>query len=287
MAAFGAYASGYWRWHRQLTLSGTPATTDVAGQAYSFTPTASGNYYGATVTYSVSGLPSWAAFNTSTGRLSGTPSLANIGTYANISIKATNGTTTASLAPFSISVTTPANATPTISGQPGTAVNTGSAYSFTPTASDAIGAALTFSIQNAPAWASFNTSTGQLSGTPTAAYAGTYANIVISVSDGVASASLAAFSIAVTQVSNGSATVNWTPPVDNTDGTVITNLAGYHIHYGTTSTNLNQTVQITNTGLTSYTLSNLSSGTWYFGVTAYNSSGVESSVSNIASKTIP
>jgi len=285
VTTFGANAYQPQHWRKSLTLSGTPATTDVAGQAYSFTPTLSGNY-STTVTYSVSSLPSWANFNTSTGQISGTPSLTNIGVYSNISIKASNGSTTASLAPFSISVTAPANATPIISGQPTTAVNTGTAYSFTPTASDAINAPLSFSIQNMPAWASFNSSTGQLSGTPAAAYAGTYSNIVISVSDGVASAALPAFSIAVTQVSNGTATVNWTPPVANTDGSVITNLSGYNIHYGTASTNLSQTVQVSNVGLTSYTMSNLSSGTYYFAVTAYNSNGTESSVSNVATKTI-
>jgi hypothetical protein len=285
VATCGANAEENRHWHRQLTLSGTPATTDVAGRAYSFTPTTSGSYR-TTITYSVSGLPGWANFNTGTGQLSGTPSLANSGSYSNIIIRATNGVTTATLAPFSISVTTPPNATPTISGQPATAVNTGTSYSFTPTASDSIGVALTFSVRNMPAWASFNTSTGQLSGSPTATYAGTYANIIISASDGVASASLPAFSIVVTQVSNGTATVNWTPPLDNTDGSVITNLAGYKIHYGTSSTNLSQTVQIANVGLTSYMLSNLASGTWYFGVTAYNSSGGESGLSNISSKTI-
>jgi hypothetical protein len=285
VATCGANAEESWHWHWPLTLSGTPATTDVAGRAYSFTPTTSGAYR-QTITYSVSGLPSWATFNTSTGLLSGTPALANIGTYSKITIKATNGVRTAALAPFSIAVTAPANSTPTISGQPAAAVNTGASYSFTPTAADSIGVALTFSVQNKPAWASFNASTGQLSGSPTATYAGTYANIVISASDGVASASLPAFSIVVTQVSNGTATVNWTPPLDNTDGSVISNLAGYKIHYGTSSTNLSQTVQVTNTGLTSYMLSNLASGTWYFGVTAYNSSGGESALSNISAKTI-
>lgn len=283
--AFGAFAYQARHWHRQLTLAGSPATTDVAQHAYSFTPTVYGNH-GTGITFSISGLPSWARFNTGTGQLTGTPTLANIGTYSNIFIKATNGLTTASLAPFSIAVTVPANATPVISGHPATSVNTGTAYSFAPTASDAVGAPLTFKIQNLPAWASFNSSTGQLSGTPGAAYAGTYANIVISVSDGVAAASLSAFTIAVTQVADGAATVNWTPPADNTDGSVATNLAGYHIHYGTTSTNLNQTVQVANVGLTSYTLSNLSSGTWYFAVSAYNSAGAESVASSIATKTI-
>src|SRR5262249_17331443 len=70
-------------------------------------------------------------------------------------------------------------------------------YSFTPTASDPDGDALTFAIANKPDWASFDTSTGQLSGTPVAASAGTFANIQISVSDGQATASLATFSIDV------------------------------------------------------------------------------------------
>jgi hypothetical protein len=288
VATCGASASTRWHWHWPLTLSGTPATTDVAGKAYSFTPGVSGNYSGATLTYSISGKPSWAAFNTSTGQLSGTPSVAAIGSYPNIAIKVSNGSTSASLTPFAISVTAPANSTPTISGQPATTVKTGAAYSFTPTASDAIGAPLSFSIQNMPAWATFSIATGQLSGTPSATYAGTYANVVISVSDGVASAALPAFSIAVTQpVSSGTATVNWTPPVTNTDGSAITNLSGYNIHYGNVSTNLSQTVQLSNVGLTSYTMTNLSSGTWYFAVTAYNSTGAESALSNVSSKTNP
>jgi len=112
-------------------------------------------------------------------------------------------------------------------------------------------AALTFSIQNAPSWATFNTSTGQVSGTPSATYVGAYSNIVISVSDGTASASLTAFSIAVNQISNGSATVNWTPPTTNSDGSTLTNLAGYRIHYGTASNSLTQSAQVTNVGLTS------------------------------------
>jgi hypothetical protein len=162
----------------------------------------------------------------------------------------------------------------------------GAAYTFTPKATDASGKALTFSIKNAPAWTAFNTATGQLSGTPGAAYAGTYANILISVSDGTSSASLAGFSIAVDQVSNGTATVNWTPPTDNTNGTALTGLAGYQIHYGTASNNLSQTVQVANSGLTSYTLTNLTAGTWYFAVTSYTTSGAQSSMSNLASKTI-
>ena len=93
------------------------------------------------------------------------------------------------------------------------------------------------------------------------------------MSDGRATASLAAFSISVVDVSNGGATLSWTPPTQNTDGTSLTNLAGYRIAYGTSSTALTQTVQVANPGVSSYTISNLSPGTYYFAVRAYTSSG--------------
>ena len=139
-------------------------------------------------------------------------------------------------------------------------MNAGSAYSFTPTAADPNHNTLTFSIANMPSWASFNAQSGRLSGTPAAADAGTYSNIGISVSDGTSTASLATFSITVTQVANGSVTLNWVPPTQNTDGSPLTNLAGYHIMYGTSAGNLNQSVQVANPGLTTYVLGNLAAG---------------------------
>ena len=64
-------------------------------------------------------------------------------------------------------------------------------------ASDADGDSLSFSILNRPAWASFSSSTGRLSGTPAESDVGNYGNIVISVSDGEDSAALPAFSVTV------------------------------------------------------------------------------------------
>jgi hypothetical protein len=63
-------------------------------------------------------------------------------------------------------------------------------------------------------------------------------------------------------------------------------LAGYRIYYGTSSTNLNKMIELTNPGITSYVVDNLTAATWYFTVKAYTSSGMESAASNIASKTI-
>ena len=110
---------------------------------------------------------------------------------------------------------------------------------------------------------------------------------LISVSDGAASASLPAFAITVAQATTGSATLSWTPPTQNTDGSSLTNLAGFRIVYGTSSAALNQTIEIANPGLATYVVTGLNSGTWYFAVKAYSSAGGESELSNVASKTIP
>lgn len=267
------------------TINGTPATTATVGTAYSFQPTAN-DADGQSLGFTIQNRPSWATFTTATGRLSGTPTAA--GTFSNIIISVSDGTATASLAAFSITVSggsTPVNNPPAISGSPATSVNVGSSYSFQPSASDPEGASLAFSIQNKPSWATFSTTTGRLSGTPSAS--GTTTGIVISVSDGTNSVSLPAFSIAANSVTLGSAALSWVAPTQNTDGSSLTDLAGYRIVYGTSASALNQTIELSNPSLTSYVVDQLAPGTWYFAVKAYTASGTESSLSNVASKTIP
>ena len=123
------------------------------------------------------------------------------------------------------------------------------------------GATLTFSIQNLPSWATFSTSTGALSGTPSAA--GTFSNIVISVSDGTTTMTLPAFTITVgSTATQGSATLTWAAPTANTDGTSpVAPLSGYHIYYGTTQGALTQMIIITNPATTTYTITGLAPGT--------------------------
>jgi len=268
------------------TITGTPATTVQAGTAYSFKPTAA-DADNDTLTYSISGKPSWATFSTTSGQLSGTPATSAVGTYSNIVITVSDSKQAkASLAAFSIQVTSAANKAPVISGTPATTAAVGKAYLFKPTASDPDGNKLTFSITNKPSWASFSTTDGTLSGTPAAGDAGTTSNIVISVSDGTVTASLAAFSINVPAAATGSATIGWTAPTQNTDGTPLTNLAGFRIYYGTSSANLDQSTTVADAGATSHTVTNLGTGTWYFVVRAYTADDVESTASNMGSKTI-
>ena len=179
------------------------------------------------------------------------------------------------------------NAAPTIAGTPGATVVAGQAYSFQPSANDANGDALTFTATNLPGWATFNATTGRISGTPTAAQVGAYANVSITVSDGTATASIAPFTITVSDVNgSGSATLSWTPPTQNTDGSSLRNLSGYQVRYGRSANDLTETVTLDNPSLNRYVVENLSSGTWYFAVLAVNGTGATSSFSNIASKTI-
>jgi len=174
-----------------------------------------------------------------------------------------------------------------LSGTPGVSATVDQPYSFYPSATSSL-SAVTFSISNKPVWASFNVLTGALTGTPTAAHVGTYSNIVIAANTGTSSASLPAFAVAVVQVgsNSGSATLSWTPPTQNTDGTAMSNLAGYHIYYGTSADSMTRTIQITNPGLTAYTIADLGVGTHYFGISAYTTAGTESDLSSIGSKTV-
>ena len=86
--------------------------------------------------------------------------------------------------------------------------------------------------------------------------------------------------------SAGSATLSWEAPTTNTNGTALTDLAGYRIYYGTTAEHLDHIVRITTVGLQTYVIDGLEPGTWYFAVMALAANGTESSLSDIVQKTI-
>jgi hypothetical protein len=85
---------------------------------------------------------------------------------------------------------------------------------------------------------------------------------------------------------SGTATLVWTPVTQNTDGTLVLNLAGYKVHYGASATELSTVVLLANPTDTSYEVDNLDTGTWYFAVSAYTADGVDGELSNIGQKTI-
>lgn len=178
-----------------------------------------------------------------------------------------------------------------LQGSPPTSVTAGTPYSFQPTVSPSA-AGVTFSITRKPAWASFNAASGALSGIPSVGNEGTTANIQIIASDGSSTASIGPFAINVNAPAGsappptGSATLTWVAPTVNTDGTILNNLAGYRIYYGTDASALTQEIDVAGATSTSYVVDGLPPGTYYFAVSAYSSSGTESDDSNVATKTI-
>ena len=275
---------------RLLDAWGLTATSVAEGEYYSFKPTAS-DPDGDALTFSIANKPSWANFNSGTGRITGTPKSGDAGTYGNIVVSVSDGKASDTVAAFSIKVvgtSAAGNSAPTISGQPRTSVAEGEYYSFAPTAYDADGDALTFSIANKPSWANFNSGTGRITGTPKSGDAGTYGNIVISVSDGAATDALPAFSVSVGPVdrTTSSVTVSWARPTKNTDGSNLNDLAGYRLYYGTVSGNYSQSLSIPNADVTSAAVEELAAARWYFAVRAYNDHGVESNYSSEVSKTV-
>ncbi len=84
----------------------------------------------------------------------------------------------------------------------------------------------------------------------------------------------------------GTALLSWTPPTQNTDNSALTDLAGYKIYYGTAPGSYSNSVTLVGTALSSYLIEELAAATWYFLITAYNSSNVESSYASEASKAI-
>jgi hypothetical protein len=82
------------------------------------------------------------------------------------------------------------------------------------------------------------------------------------------------------------ATLSWQAPTTNTDGTPLTDLAGYRIYYGSSPEQLSHTVQINTAGLQTYVVDDLQPGTWYFAVTTVAANGVESTLSDVVATTI-
>jgi hypothetical protein len=277
-----------WAAASTLSIAGSPSTSIVAAHYYSFQPSAY-NTSGRTLVFAVSGKPSWASFNSASGRISGTPLIANVGTTFGIVVSVSNGLQRAALPGFAVKVLPLPKIAPTISGTPAATVVVPLAYSFQPAAKDSNGLRLAFGITNKPSWLSFDGSTGRLYGTSSPAVIGTYSNIGIVVYDGYQKAMLPAFAITVKPTAGvptsptGSVTLSWTPPTENTDGSSLTDLAGYNIYYGTTATNLVSKDHIGNPGLANYVIEGLIPGRWYFEMAAYSAIGSESAHTQIVS----
>ncbi|MFC5368812.1 DUF4347 domain-containing protein [Salinirubrum litoreum] len=165
-------------------ISGSPTASVAQDQQYRFTPTATDVDTGDTLTFSGTGVPDWASVDPATGELAGTPGPTDVATYDGIELVVTDSAgATDTLGPFSITVTN-VNDAPTITNSPATTAPEDAAYSFVPSVTDPdAGDTTTFAVTALPSWASFDTATGELSGTPTNADVGSYDDIEITVTD--------------------------------------------------------------------------------------------------------
>jgi len=179
--------------NRAPQLSPVPTQAVAENAPLSFTLSGS-DPDGDSLSYSASGLPAGASFSGASRSFSWTPDFDQAGSYP-VTFTVSDGSLTASRT-VQITVSN-VNRKPVISGTPAFSVMVGQSYRFTPTAQDPDGQPLTFNISNRPAWASFDTTSGTLSGTPQSSDLGSFSGVVITVSDGQASASLPPFSLLV------------------------------------------------------------------------------------------
>ena len=268
-------------WNHSPRIWGTPRTRVNVGSWYSFQP-ATRDRDGQLLTFGIRGKPAWASFSVFTGKLSGRPPRGSAGTYSDIRLRVSDGARMAWLPPFAVTVGSGGGTTnlpPTITGTAASSAVVGQTYTFRPAAADPNNDALSFSVSGKPAWARFDASKGTLYGLPTAGDIGVSNNIVISVTDGKATVSLAPFSITVANAVARSVTLAWTAPTRNTDGSALTDLAGYKIYYGNASRQYSRVVAVPGAGATSYVVTGLTAGTWYFAMKSIDVIGVLSNYS--------
>jgi hypothetical protein len=159
-------------------------------------------------------------------------------------------------------------------------------FMFQPVAEDADGDALTFSANNLPPWASLDAVSGRITGTPSAGDVGAYESIVITVADAAHRTEASAFDLTVLPPATGTASLRWETPASKVDGSPLDDLAGYRILYGRSAEDLDQSVFVDDAAATSYEITALDSGIWYFTVVAVSSNGLEGPASTTAMKSI-
>jgi hypothetical protein len=297
-------------------INGSPATNVIVGNNYVFQPGAS-DADGDPLTFSISNRPSWAGFDSSTGRLSGTPGSA--GTFSNIRISVSDGQATAALPAFSIIAAAPPapqtgpafpvdlrGATPE---QASITVNTTK-----PTgATSAVITLGTFDADfanegelvingNAPI-ALFGPSgvsgndqkSADIQLTTPASYWRNGDNTLLfrhtSTQGYIINAATVSFTGAGATTptpQTGSILLNWTPPVARADGSALalSEISGYTVYYGGSAGSYPNALNINDGSATSATISNLPPGTYHMVVTTRDSAGRESSHSQEAVKVL-
>lgn len=282
--------------NRPPTLAGVPAAAVQVGAAYTFTPTAA-DPDGDTLAFSIANKPSWAAFDTATGRLSGTPAAANVGITSSIAITVSDGKASAATQPFSITVTAPppagapANLTATFARNVTHPENTNVTLLWT-----AVPGVTMYEVYRCTGSTCTTFVFVQDEPAATARVLDQPPNLTAKYKVRAWKPTTGPYSAVLTVVTpvnaptppptgTGTASLQWSHDGKNTDGSAGT-LAGFRVLYGTASNALTSTVQVANPAATTYVVDKLASGTWFFAVRAYNTAGAESVSSNVASKVV-
>ena len=171
----------------------------------------------------------------------------------------------------------------------------GVAFDYQVVAQDSESDSLRYTSVNLPTWASLDPASGRISGTPGPNDAGLYESISITVADATHEVATAPFSITVNSAADapdaqepgiGVASLQWEAPPSKVSGEPLDDLVGYRIRYGRSSSDLDHSVMIQDPATTSYQVSGLTSGLWYFSVVAVNANGLEGPPTTLASKSI-
>ncbi len=84
-------------------------------------------------------------------------------------------------------------------------------------------------------------------------------------------------------VQAATATLSWTPPTQNIDGSPLTDLDHYVLKFGNSKTTMDNPVKI-GKAIKKHIFTNLKNKTYYFVIFAINAKGISSGPSNIVSK---
>ena len=185
------------------------------------------------------------------------------------------------------------NAPPTIVLASVEDAQVGATFDYQPVAQDPESDTLRFTAINLPPWASLDSTSGRISGTPGPNDAGLHESISITVADAKHVVVTAPFSIVVNpavnpalELGSGVASLQWEMPPSKVSGEPLDDLAGYRILYGRSSSDLDHSVMIPDPATTSYQFSTLTSGVWYFAVVAVSAGGLEGPPTTLATKSI-
>jgi YD repeat-containing protein len=203
------------------TITSMAPTTATAGTPYTYTATATDPDAGDVLAYSLPTAPTGMSINPTTGLITWTPTLAQIGDHG-VTIRVTDsgGLTAEQGLSIAVSPPAPVNQPPSFTSTPVTSATAGIPYTYPVTATDPDpGDTLTYSLTTAPPGMTINVASGVIQWTPTAAQAGDHP-VEVKVQDAGGLSTTQPFTLTVSAVAActppPTGLVSWWPGDGNT-----------------------------------------------------------------------